>query len=61
MSNPYFPVELDTWQADIDIITLRETELDLGDIKVTTAYAQHPGLTLGYKIEKKRQKCCVLF
>ena len=52
MSNPYFPVELDTWQADIDIITLRETELDLGDIKVTTAYAQHPGLTLGYKIEK---------
>jgi phosphoribosyl 1,2-cyclic phosphodiesterase len=53
MSSPYFPVELQSWQADITIKSIAETTIDINGVSVTSRYAEHPGMTLGFRVGYK--------
>ena len=47
----YFPVQMDAMQARLSFRTLDLDPVEIGDVRVTWEYAQHPGATVGYKIE----------
>lgn len=53
MRSPFFPVELESWKADIAIKSIAETTLDINGVSVTSRYAEHPGMTLGFRIGYK--------
>jgi phosphoribosyl 1,2-cyclic phosphodiesterase len=50
MKAPYFPVETETWLAEITYRTPAECT-DLGAIKLSHFTMHHPGLTYAYRIE----------
>jgi phosphoribosyl 1,2-cyclic phosphodiesterase/CheY-like chemotaxis protein len=51
MQYTYFPVTLEDLGATIHYHDLVEGALDVGDIRVTAQYLNHPALTLGYRLE----------
>ncbi len=51
MRAPYFPVETETWLADVEYRRLREGTLEHGPIKLQHFNVHHPGTTFGYRIE----------
>lgn len=51
MSHEFFPISLEVLGASINYLDLKEGELDMGDIHVTTQYINHTVLTLGYRLE----------
>ncbi len=53
MQSPFFPVQLTTWKADIKIISIAETEIPIHGVTVQSMYAEHPGMTLAYKVSYK--------
>jgi len=53
MRSPFFPVDLESWQADVSIHSIAETSIDFGGICITSFFAEHPGMTLGFKISYK--------
>ena len=50
MQSPYFPVEVEVWQAQINY---RHTQRKIqhGAFSIETFYLHHPGITLGYMIK----------
>jgi len=53
MRSPFFPVEIESWQAEITIKSIAETTIDINGVSVTSRYAEHPGMTLGFRIGYK--------
>lgn len=51
MSYDYHPVGLDALEATYRFHDLTEGQFDVGGIRVTTQYLNHPALTLGYRLE----------
>ena len=51
MEYAYFPVTLDQLGATIRYHDLVEGVFDVGDAHVTARYLNHPGLTLGYRLQ----------
>ncbi len=51
LDQDYFPVQMDDLNADIQFRHLGEEPLTIGDVTVSWEYAQHPGATVGYKID----------
>ena len=51
MQYNYFPVTLEQLGANVRYHDLVEGTFDIGDIRVTTQYLNHTGLTLGYRLE----------
>jgi DNA-binding response OmpR family regulator/ribonuclease BN (tRNA processing enzyme) len=51
MQHTYFPVELEQLGAAVHYHDLTEGVFNLGDIKISTQYLNHPALTLGYRLE----------
>ncbi len=51
MEYTYFPVTLGQLDATIRYHELAEGAFDLGDVRVTARYLNHPGLALGYRLE----------
>ena len=51
MQYAYFPVALNELGARIHYHDLVEGTLEIGDIRITTQYLNHPALTLGYRLE----------
>ncbi|MEA5401104.1 MBL fold metallo-hydrolase [Synechococcus sp. BA-124 BA4] len=51
MSPPFFPISLDALRGTIRFHELREDVHMIGDAKVSTQFLNHPGATLGYRIE----------
>jgi CheY-like chemotaxis protein len=51
MEYAFFPVTLDQLGATIRYHDLVEGVFDVGDAHVTARYLNHPGLTLGYRVE----------
>ncbi|HAK44599.1 MAG TPA: MBL fold metallo-hydrolase [Spirochaeta sp.] len=47
----YFPVKHSELSAEMTYHHLQQTELNFGDLKVSTHYLNHPILTLGYRFE----------
>jgi len=51
MQYTYFPISLDRFEAAVRYHDLVEGSFDIGDIRVSTQYLNHPALTLGYRLE----------
>ncbi|MCG6953374.1 MAG: response regulator [Betaproteobacteria bacterium] len=51
MSYDYHPVGLEALEATYRFHDLTEGQFDVGGIRVTTQYLNHPALTLGYRLE----------
>lgn len=51
MQYTYFPVTLDELGASIRFHDLAEGSLEIGDVRISTRYLNHPALTLGYRLE----------
>lgn len=50
MKAPYFPVETETWLADIDYFTPKGA-FDVGPVNIRHFTMHHPGLTYAYRME----------
>lgn len=50
MKAPYFPVETETWMADIKYLKLAKNGVQHGPINVRFHNVHHPGVTYGYRI-----------
>lgn len=50
MKAPYFPVETETWMADIEYLNPAKNGVDHGPINVSFHNVHHPGVTYGYRI-----------
>ena len=51
MQYTYFPVSLEQLTAQVAFHDLVEGSFEVGDLRITTQYLNHPALTLGYRIE----------
>ena len=56
MDYAYFPVSATQLAAEIDYHDTKETSFEIGEAKITTMFANHPVLTLMYKIEENGKK-----
>jgi phosphoribosyl 1,2-cyclic phosphodiesterase len=51
MVDPYFPVEVETWLAEIRYLTAKDGgKLEYGPFQIETFNVHHPGSTFGYRI-----------
>ncbi|MSQ68002.1 MAG: MBL fold metallo-hydrolase [Gammaproteobacteria bacterium] len=50
MKAPYFPVETETWMADIEYLTPAAAGLQHGPMHIRYQSVHHPGVTYGYRI-----------
>ncbi len=55
MDSVYFPVTMKEFSAKIDFCSLKESEFDIGDVHIKTLLLNHPGRTLGYRVEYKNK------
>ncbi|HLP15841.1 MAG TPA: MBL fold metallo-hydrolase [Bacteroidota bacterium] len=51
MTYIYFPVQLHELKATIAFRPVKEEEFMIGDVRIRSMYVNHPGFTLGYRIE----------
>jgi CheY-like chemotaxis protein/phosphoribosyl 1,2-cyclic phosphodiesterase len=51
MAYEYFPITLEALNADVRLHDLKEGVFEIGSIRITTQYLNHPALTLGYRLE----------
>jgi len=51
MKAPYFPVETETWMANIDYLSPTKDGISHGPIDLTFHNVHHPGVTYGYRIK----------
>jgi len=51
MKAPYFPVETETWLADVAYHTPADGAIEVGPLKIEFFTVFHPGTTSGYRIE----------
>jgi len=51
MVNPYFPVEIETWMAEINYLSLQDGKIQYGPFSIEPFNVHHPGTTYGYRIE----------
>jgi phosphoribosyl 1,2-cyclic phosphodiesterase len=58
MKAPYFPVETETWMANIEYLDPSRDGLTHGPFRLTHHNVHHPGVTYGYRIQV-RDKCIV--
>lgn len=50
MESPYFPVLFDELPGNVQIEELKDLEFQLGDVRVQTWFANHPGICVGYRL-----------
>ena len=51
LDQDYFPVQMDDMHANLTFKHLEGDPIRLGDITIKWAFTQHPGATVGYRIE----------
>ena len=51
MKAPFFPVETETWLADISYYTPHPDPIELANVSIESFTLHHPGITYGYRIE----------
>ncbi|MFA6317577.1 MAG: response regulator [Elusimicrobiota bacterium] len=59
MSPAYFPVRLKEMASRMTIVEMKEP-VDLGPVKVTYHYLNHPGITIGFRFDAKNWSVCYL-
>ncbi len=50
MESPYFPIGMNQMPGNIVIQELRDLQFNIGKIKITAAYMNHPGICVGYRL-----------
>jgi len=50
MERPFFPINLIELPAAVEIEELKEMSIPMGEVQVTACFANHPGITVGYKL-----------
>lgn len=50
MESPYFPVSMRHMPGNIHVTELRERRFVIGKVKVETAFVNHPGVCVGYRL-----------
>jgi len=50
MESPYFPVSMRHMPGNIAVTELKDREFNIGRVKVTTAFVNHPGVCVGYRL-----------
>jgi phosphoribosyl 1,2-cyclic phosphodiesterase/ActR/RegA family two-component response regulator len=50
MESPYFPVSMRHMPGNIDVTELGERDFNIGKVKVTSAFVNHPGICVGYRV-----------
>ena len=56
LDRDYFPVQLDDMKSTLQFRHLTEEVVEIGGARITSVFAQHPGATVGYKVEVGRRK-----
>jgi phosphoribosyl 1,2-cyclic phosphodiesterase len=56
MKAPYFPVEVETWLADIRYHATGAKPFSIGDAKLQSFAVHHPGTTFGYRVEANNKR-----
>ena len=51
LDRDYFPVQMEDMNSNLDFRHLPDGPIHIGNTKITWEYSQHPGATVGYKIE----------
>ena len=60
MRGDYFPVDFGQLPSQTEFSVLGEGELDIGDVRVRSKFANHPGRVLGYRIEWQGRSVCYI-
>lgn len=60
MESPYFPIGLAQMPSHLSFEELRAMEFSIGDVKVRAAFANHPGVCVGYRLESAGCSICYL-
>ena len=50
MENPFFPVGLKELPSNVEIDELRDMDFQLGNVRVQSFFANHPGICVGYRL-----------
>ena len=58
MDGVYFPINIKEFGAGISFHDIRKEEITFDNIKVRTMLLNHPGNTLGYRVEYKDRSVC---
>jgi phosphoribosyl 1,2-cyclic phosphodiesterase len=53
MESPYFPIGLAALPGNLSFEELRSMEFNLGEVKVQAAFANHPGVCVGYRLNAR--------
>lgn len=56
LDRDYFPVQMEDMNSNLDFRHLATSPITAGDAKISWEYSQHPGATVGYKIEVGGQR-----
>lgn len=56
LDQDYFPVQMDDLKSNLQFRYLPEGPIDIGNARITWEFMQHPGATVGYKIEVPKFK-----
>jgi phosphoribosyl 1,2-cyclic phosphodiesterase len=51
MESPYFPVSMQQMPGYLKVEELKELQFNIGKVKVTAAFMNHPGICVGYRLE----------
>jgi phosphoribosyl 1,2-cyclic phosphodiesterase len=55
MKAPYSPLTLSDLRATLEFRELSEEEIRIGDVRVRSMFVNHPGMTLGFRIESGKR------
>ncbi|MBI5800369.1 MAG: response regulator [Verrucomicrobia bacterium] len=51
MESPYFPVSMQQLPGYLKVEEIKEMQFNIGKVKVTAAFMNHPGICVGYRLE----------
>ncbi len=51
MKAPFFPVQTETWLADVSYHTPHPEPIQVGDVSISSFTLHHPGITYGYRLD----------
>lgn len=60
LAPPLFPVMLRDLPCDLHLHAMPSTDVDIADVRVSSAYVVHPGRTVGYRLECGGASLCYL-
>jgi CheY-like chemotaxis protein/phosphoribosyl 1,2-cyclic phosphodiesterase len=60
LDSDYFPVQLEDMRAKLEFKQLTEGPVNVGGLKVHWEFTQHPGATLGFKVETGDKSICYI-